>query len=119
MTFPLLEMAERAPMADASLEAFAHIAETLTEREVEVFLAVARYLEQTGHVDATGGEVADHSGISILGVRPRCTGLVRKGWLMSGAMRPSRCAWERPAHPVWLNVPRAAIERLRNQQKTA
>lgn len=114
MNTPLFDMAER-QMSDASLEAWGHVSQTLSEREIEVFTAVARYLNATGYLDVTGGELAAWSGISILAVRPRLTGLVEKGWLQSGALRASRVATERRCHPVWLAVPAAAIERLKGR----
>lgn len=110
-TFPLLDAAERAPLAPASLEAYARIVPTLSERERIVFLLVCDYLERTGYADVTGGELASWSGQSILSVRPRLTGLIRKGWLQSGAIRSSRAAGESRCHPVWNVVPRAAVER--------
>ncbi len=112
MTFPLLDMADRAPLADASLEAFAHIRQTLTEREIEVFLKVCDYVALTGYQDVTGGELALWADLPVTSVRPRIHGLVHKGWLTSGAIRSSRVR-ELRCHPVWPAVPREAVERAR------
>lgn len=119
MTLPLLEVAERAPMAEASLEAFAHITETLTEREIVIFTLVCDYVARTGYPDVSGAELAQWAGWDKTSVRPRCTGLVDKGWLTKGPIRLSRATGEGRCHVVAPAVPRAAIERLRNQQKEA
>jgi hypothetical protein len=105
-------------VSPASLENWhERICPTLTEREFEVMLAIYRYLYETGHEDCTGGEVAEHSGISILSTRPRITGLIKRGLLNSGAMRASRCKWEQRCCPVWPTLPRSAVERARSTQE--
>lgn len=115
-TTPLFDVAERR-MAEASREAYEHIAQTLNAREIETFLRVCDYIERTGYPDVTGGELSDWSQVPVTSIRPRLTGLVEKGWLFSGAMRKSRKHDEKRCHPVWPAVPRAAIERLRNTQR--
>jgi hypothetical protein len=100
-------------MAEASLEGYRRIEPTLRPREIVVFLALCGYIEATGHQDATGGEIAEWSGLSILGVRPRLTGLSDKGWVTRGVIRASRVPSEQRSHPYTPAVPREAIERLR------
>lgn len=116
---PLLELAERQPMAEASLAAWDRIVLTLSEREVEVFLLVCAYLEATGRKDVTGGELADWSGKLITSIRPRLTGLRKKHWLDSFAMRPSRAKYESDCHPYRNAVPKEAVERAKRKLKAA
>ena len=106
-------------MADTSLEQWARIVQTLSDREIEVFLLVCRYLDATGYSDVTGHELTDWSGMPVTSVRPRLHGLVKKGWLLSGESRESRSPKEQRCHPVWPNVPKAAIDRLRASQEGA
>lgn len=120
MNLPLLEVAERAPMAEASLEAFAHVCETLNQREIAVMLALHSYLAQTAFPNSTGGELAAFMGLDRTSVRPRLTMLAEKGYVTkTAATRESRHPTELRCHGYAPAVPRAAIERLRNQQKTA
>ncbi len=99
-------------LADTSLSAFAHVRETLSEREIAVFLRVCDYVALTGYPDVTGGELAAWAEMPVTSVRPRICGLVEKGWLLSGAIRASR-AKELRCHPVWPALPREAVERAR------
>jgi hypothetical protein len=101
-------------IADTSREAFDRILPTLQKREIEVFLLLCDYIASTGHPDATGGELAHHSGRPVTSLRPRLCGLVKKGWVSSLAIRSSRAPQELRCHPFRPAVPRAAIERLRN-----
>lgn len=98
-------------VAPASLIQWERICLTLSEREIEMFQRVAAYLRETGRPDVTGGELAAHFELPVTHVRPRITGLLKKHWLESGAMRPSRAKDEGPCHPVWLAVPGEAIAR--------
>lgn len=116
---PLLEIAERQPMAEASLAAWERIKWTLTEREIEIFLLVCRYLEETGRQDVTGGELADWSGKLVTSIRPRLTGLHDKHWLDSYDMRPSRARYEGKCHPYRNAVPKEAIERAKRKLRKA
>lgn len=101
-------------IAEASQEAFAFVKANLAERERHVFFLVDDYVKATGYRDVTGGELTAHSGESILSIRPRFVGLCDKGWLVkSRGMRDSRVRGERRCHPVSLNVPRSAVERMR------
>lgn len=95
------------------MEAYRHISETLTDREIETFIRVADYIDRTGYPDVTGGELSAWSGVPVTSIRPRLTGLVDKGWLHTGGLRASRCHGERRCHPVWPAVPKEAIERVR------
>lgn len=108
---PDLFPAPIASVAPASLEAFAKIQPTLTEREIEVFLKFWRYLELTGRQDATCGEVAESSGTLITSLRPRATGLVKKGWLEAGPIRDSRAQFEGRCHALRPILPREAVAR--------
>jgi len=100
-------------LADTSLSAFAHVRETLSERQVPVFLKVHDYVALTGYDDVTGGELAEWAGVPILSCRPRLTELVDLGWLLKGPARKSRAAGESRSHGVFPAVPRAAVERVR------
>lgn len=101
-------------MAPASLEAWDHVLETLAEREWLVLLGVYQYLQQTGFEDVTGGELAIFLGLDKTQVRPRITSLCDQSLLEKGEMRPSR-AGELSCHPVRPTLPRAAVERARNE----
>lgn len=100
-------------LADTSLDAFGRLRPTLTEREIEVYLHVCFYTERTGFADVTGRELAEWCGLDVLSVRPRLTGLLRKGWLASRETRDSRVRREGRCHPVAPLVPREAVERAR------
>lgn len=103
-------------IADTSREAFEHIVTTLTDREIEAFLAVCDYLTATGHQDVTGKELADWLGREVTTIRPRFTGLVDKGWLRYTEARASRAANEGKCHPVACVLPREAVERARKER---
>ena len=109
---PLLHVTDRPGLRAASWANWDRIVHTLAAREIAVYTATWRYLEDTGYPDVTGGELAAWSGVSILQVRPRLTGLVAKGWLYTGTLRPSRASGEAKCHPVWPAVPIEAIERI-------
>lgn len=101
-------------LAPASLDAYAHICETLTAREKSIALAMDRYRLETGYDDVTGGELAEFMRTPITSVRPRLTGLVDKGWLSHAKeTRLSRVKHERPAQPYKLVVPMSAIQRIK------
>ncbi len=97
-------------LADTSLSAFAHVRETLSEREIEVFLRVCDYVALTGYPDVTGGELAAWAEMPLVSCRPRLTGLVDKGWLLKGPARKSRAAGESRSHGVFPALPREAVE---------
>lgn len=115
---PLLQIAER-QMAQASLAAWDRIVFTLSEREIEIFILVCRYIEETGRPDVTGGELADWSGKLITSIRPRLTGLRKKHWLDSLAMRPSLAKYESDCHPYRNAVPKEAVERAKRHLRKA
>lgn len=101
----------------ASDEAFEQIRPTLTEREIEVFLLVCDYLEAHPQFsDVTSGELDAWSSQTVLTLRPRCTGLVQKGWLTTHGIRKSRTSWEKRCCPVSPVVPRTAVERARRER---
>lgn len=109
---PLFDRPART-MAPASLEQWDRIRLTLTAREREVFLALCDLLDATGHEDATGGEVAEYAGMSVLNSRPRLTGLQDKGWVTRTVeTRASRAKYEQRCHAYIPAVPRAAVERV-------
>lgn len=115
ITAPKLPLGDRLPhqMAPASLQQYDRILPTLTAREKSVYLALCDYLDRTGHEDATGGEVAEFAGISVLNSRPRLTGLHAKGWVTrTEATRASRAKYEQSCHAYVPAVPRAAVERI-------
>lgn len=105
--------------ADTSLEAYERILPTLTEREIAVFIAVCDYLRETSFEDVTGLELSEWMHSLVTSVRPRLTGLVKKGWLHSGSIRPSRARYEGHCHPVFPAVPREAVERARKKVSTS
>lgn len=107
---PLLSLEPR-HMAPASLEAYDRVRDSLSARERVVMLGVFTYLQVTGHVDVTGGELAEFLRLPVTSVRPRLTGLCEKGWLHVKPIRASR-AGERRCEPYVPAVPRAAIERI-------
>jgi len=111
--FPQFDAPAPRTVAPASRKAFERIEPTLTEREIEIFILVADYLEQTKQPDVTGGELAEWSGKDKTTIRPRLTGLHAKKWLQSWHMRPSRARLEGACHPYSLAVPRSAIERVK------
>lgn len=115
MTQPDLFTAPIRDMAPASVEAWDRITPTLSEREIVIFLLVHRYLEQTGHVDVTGGELAEFAGMQRTSTRPRLTGLADKGWILAGPMRKSRLFDECVSHGYRPNLPREAIERVKRK----
>lgn len=99
-------------MAPASLEQFDRILPTLNAREREVFLALCDVLAETGQDDATGGEVAEHAGLSVLNSRPRLHGLQAKGWVTRSAQtRASRVRYEQRCHGYRPAVPRSSVAR--------
>jgi hypothetical protein len=119
----LFDIVNPAPaVADTSRQAFERILPSLTEREIETFLLLCDYLRDTGFEDATGGELAEWSGRSVLTIRPRLTSLSEgtlrtkgKRWIETLAYRPSRAKGELSCHPYRPVVPRSAIERLREE----
>lgn len=115
--YPLLEAAERTPVQDTSLEAFEALLPTLADREFEVYRTLCRYVRETGNRDATGGELAVFSRLSVLTVRPRLTALLKKGLVLAHGARESRVAAERRSHPVSPVLPLAAVERAAPQRK--
>lgn len=102
-------------MADTSLEQWARIKQTLTQRELVVLEALCRYCET--HADATGGELAAFMGVKETRVRPRLTGLDDKGFVMTGLVRPSRLKDEARCHPYMPMVPLAAVARALREQR--
>lgn len=111
----LFDLPAERVIAPASSEGWERVKRTLTKREVEVFLALHRYVETSGYHDATGGELAAFSGLSVLNVRPRLTGLDDKGWIVRLSIRSSRIASEARCHPYRPALPAAAIKRLRSE----
>lgn len=112
MTQPdLLEHAART-VADTSLMAYAAILPTLSQREQAVFLALCDYCDQHSQSDATGGELAAFMGTLTTSVRPRITGLHRKGLVLRTNIRPSRAQYESTCHGYAPAVPREAVERM-------
>ena len=112
---PELPLFDRQPrdMAPASLEQYDRILPTLTAREKAMYLALCDLLDQTGHADATGGEVAEFAGVSVLNARPRLTGLHDKGLVTRTTdTRVSRAKYEQRCHAYVPVVPRAAVERI-------
>lgn len=108
---PLFDRPERV-MATASLNQYDRILPTLTAREKAVFLALCDLLAETGHEDATGGEVAEHAGLSVLNSRPRLHGLQAKGWVTRSAQtRASRVRYEQRCHGYRPAVPRSSVAR--------
>lgn len=103
-------------MRDASLEAFEAILPTLADREWDVLRTLYGYLSFTGYADATGGELAEFSCVSVVSVRPRLTGLLKRGLIQSGSMRDSRVRAERRCHPVWPTLPFAAVVRAERER---
>lgn len=117
MTQPALPIyGQPTRLADTSRAAFEHIVSTLTDREIEAFLAVCDYLDVTGHKDVTGKELADWLGREVTTIRPRFTGLVDKGWLRYTDARVSRATNEGKCHPVACVLSRAAVERARKER---
>ena len=110
MSFPLLEHAERTPMVDTSLEAFERIKPTLTEREFRVFESLHDCPPGLG---ATGGELAYILGLPVTSVRPRLTGLLKKGLVEKTPTRNSRVRSEGRCHGYRPVVPLAAVQRGR------
>ncbi len=107
-------------MADTSLAVYQErILPTLQAREVLVFRVLCEYLRAIGAEDATGGELtafAMTEGVArdVNGVRPRLTGLHRKGWIERRPARKCR-AYGAKAHPYRPVVPLAALERMQRQ----
>jgi hypothetical protein len=100
-------------MADTSLSHWQRILPTLQAREFEVLILVFDYLAATGYWNVTGGELAQWAQRDKTILRPRITGLVKKGLLYSTDARASRAKGEAKCHPVYPAIPRAAIERAR------
>ena len=100
-------------MADTSLANWDRILPTLQEREIETFITICDYIAATGYHNVTGGELAAWCDRPIVSLRPRITGLVKKGWVGKCATRKSRADGELPSHPVRPLLPRSAIERAR------
>lgn len=117
--FPLLDHAERAPLRDASLDAYAAILPHLADMEWRVLRAVyglTRWHFSPG--DVTGGEVASYLQRPVTTVRPRITALTKRGLLQqSNATRPSRALGERNCHPVWPVLPYDAVLRAEQQRQ--
>jgi len=65
----LLEPRRHHPLAPASRHSWERIRPTLTAREREVGLLLARYVAETGRADATGGELAHWSGVPVTRAR--------------------------------------------------
>lgn len=110
----LVEQPEPRSMAPASLEQWERILPSLQERELEVLAALCRFLGVSGFAvehGATGGELAAHAGLNLLSVRPRLTGLHKKGLVERLPMRGSRIRGEARCHPYRPLVPLAAVER--------
>lgn len=110
-SFPLLDAAERAPLAPASLEAYARIVPTLSERERVVYVGLCRYCEELGYTDASGMELANFLGTWPTSTRPRLTGLLAKGLVEKTPIRASRVTYEGRVHGYRPVVPREAVER--------
>jgi hypothetical protein len=103
---------DRVTIAPASREGWERLAPTLTERELLMVQAVARYLAATHATTVTGGELAAWANLPITSVRPRLTGAHEKGYLTRTPLaRTSRAAGEGRAHGYALALPIEAIER--------
>jgi hypothetical protein len=97
-------------IAPASREGWERLRPTLTKMEHAVYLALCALLKWTGDDSATGGEIAEWAGLSVLSVRPRLTGLHAKGYVeRTAAPRTSRVPAECPAHAYRALVPASAI----------
>lgn len=112
---PLLDIAAR-PIADTSLEAFAGLVDDLNHLERDVFYAIHAYLQATGYADVSGKELADWWRRDVTSVRPRVTGLYRKGYVLKGPIRDSRVR-EKRVHGVRPVVAKAAVERAAQNGK--
>lgn len=100
-------------MAPASLDNWARILPRLKGDELMVLEALCTAIAAQEHADFTGAELADWSGLPILTVRPRLTGLRKKGYVEAKARRQSRIKTEAPSHPYAPVVPLAAVRRAR------
>ena len=96
--------------SDTSREAWQHVRQTLTQRELEVFMLLHEYMRVSGRSDATGGELASYfSYLHVTSIRPRLTGLERKGWIEKATARASR-AGELRCHPYRPVLPLEALK---------
>lgn len=107
-------------IADTSRAAFERILPTLSKREIETFLLLCDYCEQTGYDNATGGELAEFAKRPVTHLRPRLTALSEgtkrnpgKNWIRTLPARASRAKDEGMCHPYAPVVPRSAVERAR------
>lgn len=109
---PTLERPAPPSGANAALITYIErIKPTLTNREHAVLVAVAGYFAAHKFTDVTGGELAKWSGLSIMAVRPRLTGLCKRGVLLrTDSVRKSRAKGEGRCHAYWPN-PKAARHR--------
>jgi len=102
---------------DTSLEAFERVRDHLTQLELAVLVLVHAYLDATGHDDVTGGELAQFSGRSILALRPRMTGCVKKGWCEKGPARESRVEGELRCRGIRPVLSLAAVARAHEKEE--
>ena len=105
----LLDLCERPyppEPTNANLVAYVdHVKPTQTAKEAVVLDLLARYLTETGHGDATGGELAAWSGVPVTSIRPRLTGLRDKRVVqVTASMRPSRATGENACHAYWVTL---------------
>lgn len=113
----LFDLADR-QIADTSLAAYEAILPTLKRREFDVLLLMFAYLEATGYVNVTGGELAEWSGRDKTSLRPRLHDLHAEGLLTRWPARASR-AGELQCAPYAPAVPKAAILRAREQIRSS
>jgi len=103
----LLDLCERPSPPEptnANIVAYVeHVKPTQTAKEAVVIELLTRYLAETGHADATGGELAAWSGMPVTSIRPRLTGLRDKRSVqVTASMRPSRADGEKSCHAYWV-----------------
>lgn len=89
---------------------------SLTRREILVFRQLHAYLAATKHEDVTGGELTEFMvrrqlARDVNGVRPRCTALCDKGWILKRPARICR-SYQTSAHPYVPIVPLEALHDL-------
>lgn len=96
-------IAPMAPDAGANLHAYVtRILPTLAEREQAVVRAMRDYFTTTRYPDVTGGELAEFAGLEVTWVRPRLTGLTKRGVLrVTASKRQSRSAKETTCHAYY------------------
>lgn len=117
MIQPSLLSGARRQTADTSREAWDRILPTLSEREEMVFRSLHACMDFTGSLDLTGGELAEWRGIPVTSIRPRLTGLERKGWIVKTPARLSRAHGEGKAHGYAPVLPLAAVGGRRFRRK--